>query len=93
MVDAAGTTVYTYDAAGQLLTEDGLFASDTVTNTYANRMRAALALAQPAGYYDFNGNLTNRNGSHFIYNYDDENRALRDDCLGGPSRPDIRVTL
>ena len=25
-------------------------------------------------YYDFNGNLSNRNSSHFIYNYDDENR-------------------
>ena len=46
-MDGIGTTVYTFDAAGQLLTEDGLFASDTVTNTYANRMRVAMALAQP----------------------------------------------
>ena len=37
MVDAAGTTKYTYTAANQLLTEDGPFTSDTVTNTYVNR--------------------------------------------------------
>ena len=29
--------------AGQLLTEDGPFASDTVTNTYANRLRSRIA--------------------------------------------------
>jgi YD repeat-containing protein len=31
IMDAAGTTEYTYTAAGQLLTEDGPWASDTVT--------------------------------------------------------------
>ena len=30
MVDAVGTTKYSYTAAGQLLTEDGPFNSDTV---------------------------------------------------------------
>ena len=49
MVDGLGTTRYTYDAAGQLLTEDGLFTSDTVTNTYSNRKRVALGLQQPTG--------------------------------------------
>ena len=49
MVDAAGTTVYTYTLGNQLLTEDGPFASDTVTNTYVNRLRTALALQQPTG--------------------------------------------
>ena len=44
MVDGVGTTRYTYDAAGQLLTEDGPFTSDTVTNTYLNRRRIALAV-------------------------------------------------
>ncbi len=44
MVDSVGTTRYSYDAAGQLLTEDGLFTSDTVTNTYLNRRRIALAV-------------------------------------------------
>ena len=32
MVDGLGTTKYTYSAAGQLVTEDGPFTSDTVTN-------------------------------------------------------------
>jgi RHS repeat-associated protein len=51
MVDGVGTTVYTYTAGNQLLTEDGPFASDTVTNTYVNRMRVGLGLAQPAGFW------------------------------------------
>jgi len=33
MVDSLGTTHYTYDGAGQLLTEGGLFSSDVLTNT------------------------------------------------------------
>ena len=37
MVDAAGSTKYTYTAGNQLLTEDGPFASDTLTNTYCKR--------------------------------------------------------
>jgi RHS repeat-associated protein len=49
MVDAAGTTVYGYSAGGQLWTEDGPFDSDTVTNTYQNRLRVALSLGQPTG--------------------------------------------
>src|SRR5207244_1017080 len=65
MIDAVGTTAYTYTSGGQLLTEDGPFASDTVTNTYANRLRTALALQQPTGAwtngftYDAAGRLTN----------------------------------
>lgn len=49
MVDGIGATKYTYNAAGQLLTEDGPFASDTVANTYANRLRVGLSLQQPTG--------------------------------------------
>ena len=49
MVDGVGTTKYTYTAGNQLLTEDGPFASDTVTNTYSNRKRVALSLQQPTG--------------------------------------------
>src|SRR6266850_7995053 len=49
MVDAAGTTKYTYTAGNQILTDDGPFASDTVTNTYVNRLRAGSALQQPTG--------------------------------------------
>jgi len=51
MVDASGTTKYAYAAGGQLWTEDGPFSSDTVTNTYNNRLRTALSLQQAAGYW------------------------------------------
>src|SRR5712691_9979506 len=37
MLDGAGTTLYAYTSGGQLFTEDGPFASDTVTNTFVNR--------------------------------------------------------
>ena len=49
MVDGAGTTKFTYDAGGLLNTEDGPWASDTVTYTYNNRLRASLSLQQPTG--------------------------------------------
>jgi len=49
--------VYAYTTGNQLWTEDppspglwrarGPFASDTVTNTYVNRLRTGLALQQP----------------------------------------------
>jgi RHS repeat-associated protein len=51
MVDGLGTTKYTYSPAGQLLSEDGPFASDIVTNGYSNRMRTSLGLQQPAGFW------------------------------------------
>jgi RHS repeat-associated protein len=47
MVDAVGTTVYGYDAAGQLLSENGPWANDTVSYTYANRLRMGLSLQAP----------------------------------------------
>src|SRR5438132_13739151 len=65
MVDEMGTTKFTYDPAGQLLTEDGPFASDTVTNVYLNRLRTNLVLVQPTGTwtnafrYDAARRLTN----------------------------------
>src|SRR5256885_13678148 len=78
MVDGIGTTVYSYDAAGQLLTEDGPFASDTVTNAYSARLRVRLSLGQPAGYwtngfgYDPARRLTNvtMSAGSFSYQYD-----------------------
>jgi len=45
MVDAEGTRKYTYCPGGLLNTEDGPFASDTVTYTYNNtRLRSGLSL-------------------------------------------------
>jgi RHS repeat-associated protein len=64
-VDAVGTNVYSYDAIGQLLTEDGPWASDTLTYTYAQRLRQSLNLQQPSGAwtngysYDVAKRLTN----------------------------------
>src|SRR6266487_6464361 len=49
MVDTVGTTTYAYAAGGQLWTEDGPWSSDTVTNSYSNRLRTGLSLAQPTG--------------------------------------------
>src|SRR5439155_172535 len=51
MVDGVGTTKYTYTAGGQLLTEDGPWASDTVTNSYSNRLRTKLSLQQDSGLW------------------------------------------
>jgi hypothetical protein len=47
MVDAVGTTAYSYDPVGQLLSENGPWTNDTVSYTYANRLRMGLSLLQP----------------------------------------------
>jgi YD repeat-containing protein len=47
MVDAAGTTKYGYDNAGQILSEDGPWSDDTVTYAYNNRLRTSLSLLAP----------------------------------------------
>ena len=48
MADAVGTTIFSYTPAGQLASENGPWASDQISYTYANRQRAALSLEQPA---------------------------------------------
>jgi RHS repeat-associated protein len=48
MVDGVGTTLYGYDAVGQVLSEDGPWPSDTVSYTYANRLRTGLTLQMPS---------------------------------------------
>ena len=47
MVDGVGTTTYGYDAVGQLLSEDGPWADDTVSYTYNNRLRSSLSVLAP----------------------------------------------
>jgi RHS repeat-associated protein len=47
MVDGVGATTYSYDVAGQLLTEDGPWADDTVSYTYNNRLRASVSVLAP----------------------------------------------
>ena len=47
MVDGVGTTAYTYDQVGQLLSEGGLWPNDTVNFAYANRLRNSLSVLAP----------------------------------------------
>ena len=47
MVDGVGTTRYGYDDVGQLLSEDGPWANDTVSYTYNNRLRSGLSVLAP----------------------------------------------
>jgi RHS repeat-associated protein len=47
MVDAVGTTVYAYDAVGEVLSEDGPWVDDTVSFTYANRLRTGMSVLAP----------------------------------------------
>src|SRR5690606_29568272 len=52
MTDAIGTTAFTYNSAGDLLTEDGPWSNDTVTYSYdleVPHLRTNLTLAQPSG--------------------------------------------
>ena len=50
MVDAVGTTRYGYTSIGQLLSEGGPWANDTVTYGYNNsQSRSSLSLLQPSG--------------------------------------------
>src|SRR5437879_245539 len=51
MVDASGTTKFTWTAGNQLYTEDGPFSSATLTNVYFNRMRTNMALQQPTSFW------------------------------------------
>lgn len=80
MVDSVGATKFTYNNADQLLTEDGPFASDTLTNVYWSRMRTNLSLAQPTGVWtnSFGYSATHRITSvtspagTFTYYYDSD---------------------
>ncbi|MGA2751118.1 MAG: hypothetical protein ABSG59_20310, partial [Verrucomicrobiota bacterium] len=47
MSDGVGTTAFTYTPGGQLASESGPWASDTITYTYTERRRTGLDLQQP----------------------------------------------
>ena len=48
MVDAVGRTIFGYTPAGQLQSENGPWANDTLTYTYVQGLRTALTLSQTA---------------------------------------------
>jgi RHS repeat-associated protein len=85
MADGVGTTKFIYTAASQLTSEDGPWASDTVSYTYNNRLRSTLNLLQPSASdwtnaYGYDSvkrltNVTSRAGS-FGYIYDPQHSAL-----------------
>jgi RHS repeat-associated protein len=85
LTDAVGSTAYSYNSADQLVSEDGPWASDTVSYSYQHRQRVGLSLAQPnaaaweLGYaYDALKRLTNitSGAGSFGYGYDTEHPGL-----------------
>jgi YD repeat-containing protein len=78
MADGIGTTTFTYTQAGQLASETGPWASDTVAYSYVDRLRSSLDLQQPfasawAQSYGYDGanrlnSLTSPAGT-FTYTY------------------------
>jgi RHS repeat-associated protein len=85
MVDAVGTSQYTYDPAGQILSEDGPWNDDTVSYTYANRLRTGMSLSAPNASpstqtysYDFARRLTNVTSPAGVFSYSyDSTRNLQ----------------
>jgi RHS repeat-associated protein len=83
MLDAIGTTAFSYTPAGQLAGEDGPWANDTVTNTYVQGLRTAMSLhSQPSTLnfsygYDSAWRMTNviSPAGTFGYNYGAPNSA------------------
>jgi YD repeat-containing protein len=51
VVDAAGTYQFSYTAAGRLASEDGPWADDTVTRTYTEGLRTAIAIGSGVGVH------------------------------------------
>jgi len=79
MVDGAGVTVFTWTDGDQLATEDGPWASDTVSYSYSNRQRSRVSVLQPNAslwaqtyLYDEVMRLTNvvSPAGNFDYRYD-----------------------
>ncbi|HTV62959.1 MAG TPA: RHS repeat-associated core domain-containing protein [Verrucomicrobiae bacterium] len=100
-VDGIGTTAYSYDQVGQLLSEGGLWPKDTVNYTNQNRLRTALSLAHPNGSawaeeygYDDARRLKSVESSAgtFDYTYDPV-KLERVDALGLPNGAYITNTF
>ncbi len=77
MVDGIGTTAFSYTGFGAIQSEDGPWASDTVTTSYnAARLRSALSIAAPGGAafsesygYDAGERLTSLNSPAGSFGY------------------------
>ena len=76
MLDGIGSTVFSWTDGSQLASEDGPWADDTVSYTYASRLRSQLSLTQPnaapwtQGYgYDQYFRLTNVVSAAGAFNY------------------------
>ena len=100
MVDAVGTTKYTYYAGGLLNTEDGSWSSDSVSYTYNNRLRASLSLQQPTGTWT-NGytwdaahrlSTVSSSAGTFTYTYPDSQPSTLVKKLSLPNRSYITNT-
>lgn len=85
MVDVSGTNTFGYDSVGELTSVDGPWADDTVTYTYANRLRDSLKIGQPDGDtwvqsygYDDARRLTNitTSAGSYGYQYDSSRKMM-----------------
>src|SRR5271165_3010301 len=76
MVDAVGSTVYGYDAVGELVSEVGPWFNDNVSYAYTNRLRASMSLLAPSTSpwnqtyaYDGARRLTNTTSDAGVFGY------------------------
>ena len=74
LTDGLGTSTFTYNSVGQLLSEGGLWSGDTVNYTYNNRLRSGLSVGSWAQNYGYDAikrltSVTSPAGT-FNYNYD-----------------------
>jgi len=77
MIDGVGSTAFGYTPAGQLQSESGPWANDSLTYTYAQGLRTALTLAQTTGNwlqtygFDTTWRMTNTvsPAGAFVYSY------------------------
>lgn len=76
MSDGIGTTTFAYTPIGQLTSESGPWASDTVAYTYTDRLRTVLNLQQPEALawvqdysYDLSGRLIDITSPAGVFSY------------------------